>query len=101
MGIRIALLNGTPGVKSAEFSTVPLEGAESFSCSPSGVLSCASAAHIALELAAGVMDGRVEGYYWYWQGGTIEGFRPTMMLQEVASSLSKTPPASSVASCGA
>jgi hypothetical protein len=82
MGIRIALLDGTPGVKSAEFRAIPLERKEDFKCSPTRILSFRSAVRIAQELLDGAMDGRIKGYYWYWQGGAIKGLQAATMLQE-------------------
>lgn len=68
--IRVALFDGSTGVKYIEFKVVPVERADEFRCIPDGLLSFEDARAISLELSKGRIRGSIERVRWYRQAGT-------------------------------
>lgn len=68
--IRVALFDGSPSVKYAEFDVVPLERPDQFRCSPEGLLGFEDARAISRELSKGRVRGWIARIRWYRQAGT-------------------------------
>jgi hypothetical protein len=68
--IRVAIFDGTPGVKYVEFEVVPIERAAQVRCVPDGLLSFENAHAIAKEVNEGRVRGWIDHIRWYRQAGT-------------------------------
>jgi len=61
---RIALFDGRPGVKCAEFDALPLRDQSQYRCVPPDALAWEQAKQVSQEVSEGRVNGRIDRFRW-------------------------------------